>query len=275
MKSSPASSLLATSTDPASRAIRQMNRVCCADEPGGECANGFPETCSRECASVFSIFSDDCEGMLDFLGLATPEYVEFTARCQESFVPAGIAECDTDGCEGTLATVQFDLDMTDVDVPAGAQVQACGTFNNWCAPYEGHVGAGVGRRPVEITQQTYPANGNAWRGSIRLPEGTYEYKYRILPQGEEEGDWEDVPEACGVQGAFGFNHVMTVVTGNIGLNQANAAAGVTNSDIFGACGFQVRAAHAARAAHGYPRQRRLLGIIGHCKQARPCSLRTE
>ena len=83
--------------------------VCCADEPGGECANGFPETCSRECASVFSIFSDDCEGMLDFLGLATPEYVEFTARCQESFVPAGIAECDTDGCEGTLAMVQFGM----------------------------------------------------------------------------------------------------------------------------------------------------------------------
>jgi hypothetical protein len=90
----------------------EMNRVCCADQPGGECPNGFPPDCSEQCASVFAIFSDDCEGMLDLLGLATPEYVDFTAKCQESFVPEGVADCGTDGCEDSGVRVQFDLDMT-------------------------------------------------------------------------------------------------------------------------------------------------------------------
>lgn len=197
-------------------------------------AVGFPPDCSEQCASIFAIFSDDCEGMLDLLGLATPEYVEFTAKCQETFVPEGVADCGTDGCEDAGTRVQFDLDMTGVDVPEGASVQVCGTFNNWCAPVPGHPHV----RPLEVTQQAYPANGNHYRAQTMLPEGTYEYKYRIVPAGEEEGDYENVPEACGVQGPYGFNHVMTVVTGNIGLNQQNFGAGVSNQDVYSACGTQ-------------------------------------
>ena len=121
-----------------------------------------------------------------------------------------------------------------VDVPPGASVQVCGTFNNWCAPVPGHPHV----QPLEVTQQAYPSNGNHYRVQTRLPEGTYEYKYRIVPQGAEEGDYEDVPEACGVQGPYGFNHVMTVVTGTMGLDQQNLGAGITNSDVYSACGTQ-------------------------------------
>ena len=64
-----------------------MNRVCCADQPGGQCPNGFPPNCSEECAAVFAIFSDDCEGMLDFLGLATPE-CKSTCRAALAFLRA-------------------------------------------------------------------------------------------------------------------------------------------------------------------------------------------
>ena len=41
-----------------SEKLDDMNEVCCADEPGGQCANGFPSTCSHACAGVFSNFND-------------------------------------------------------------------------------------------------------------------------------------------------------------------------------------------------------------------------
>lgn len=111
--------------------------------------------------------------------------------------------------------VQFDLDMTGVTIPTGGSVQACGTFNNWCAAADptaanGPPGQARGNAaPVPVTQQAYPASGNAYRGSVRLPEGTYEYKYRIVTPGDLEGDFEDVPEACGVQGAISFDQKCT------------------------------------------------------------------
>ena len=70
--------------------------------------------------------------------------------------------------------------MTGVTIPTGGEVQACGTFNNWCATPTAAGRPASRAHPVAITQQAYPASGNAYRGSVRLPEGTYEYKYRIV-----------------------------------------------------------------------------------------------
>ena len=38
--------------------LDEMNRVCCAEEPNGECPNGFPSTCTTPCAAIFGNFND-------------------------------------------------------------------------------------------------------------------------------------------------------------------------------------------------------------------------
>ena len=44
--------------------LDEMNRVCCAEEPGGECPSGFPSTCTQECAGIFGNFNDVCPSPL-------------------------------------------------------------------------------------------------------------------------------------------------------------------------------------------------------------------
>ena len=118
-----------------SEKLDDMNEVCCADEPGGQCANGFPSTCSHACAGVFSNFNDDCEGMFSYLGLTDNEdYMTFAALCEDGHEPRGLANADSIGySNGGLsysppAIVQFDVNMDGVDVPDGGLVQVCGTL---------------------------------------------------------------------------------------------------------------------------------------------------
>jgi hypothetical protein len=217
-----------------SQGLAEMQKICCQ----AGCPMGFPTECSKECAGVMSQFLDDCEGMFDYLGLTdNPLFQGFVTQCQSLFVPTGIATCDQgDGCDESGALVQFVLDTKGIDVPDGAHIQICGSFNEWCSSDR--------RPPLTMLKQSYPASSTKYTGAAHLPEGTWLYKYRYV-EGEpgdgnakREGTWEDVPEACGIAGPYDSNRVFTVVTGNAGLDHENQGAGLTNEDTFSACGLQ-------------------------------------
>jgi hypothetical protein len=184
-----------------------MNRVCCADEPGGECANGFPTTCSPACAGVFGNFADDCEGMFSYLGMTSnPDYMQFAAKCEDGHEPSGLSSS-----MGGPVVVEFQLNSDDVDddLPEGASIFLCGTFNDWCT---GDLVTGTGSTEMQ-RGQGYVDNRD-WSTQVNLAPGTYAYKYQIVPDPAHPDDhtWEDVPEECGVAWDRGFDRVLTVVS---------------------------------------------------------------
>ena len=170
--------------------------------------------------------------MFSYLGLTDNEdYMTFAALCEDGHEPRGLANADSIGySNGGLsysppAIVQFDVNMDGVDVPDGGLVQVCGTFNNWChypKPGQQPPHPGWPNGPVTLTKAAGFINRKSWAGQITLPAGTWAYKYRVVPNGEQcvgrcdDSDWEDVPEECGVAwggaGGGGFDRVLTVTS---------------------------------------------------------------
>jgi len=214
--------------------LDEMNRVCCAEEPNGECPNGFPSTCTTPCAAIFGNFNDDCEGMFSYLGLTSnPQYMAFAAMCEDNHEPSGLSSS-----MGGTAVVQFELDTDDVegDLPEGASIYICGSMNSWCTYNEGVDRSPQDAAPIVMTRGQGYADNRDWFAQVNLDPGTYAYKYQIVPDTAhpEDHTWEDVPEECGVAWDRGFDRVLTV-TSSV-TSQFSFGSGVTIFDIFSDCG---------------------------------------
>ena len=214
--------------------LDEMNRVCCAEEPNGECPNGFPSTCTTPCAAIFGDFNDDCEGMFSYLGLTSnPQYMQFAAMCEDNHEPSGLSSS-----MGGTAVVQFELDTDDVegDLPEGASIYICGSMNSWCTYNEGVDRSPQDAAPIVMTRGQGYADTRDWFAQVNLDPGTYAYKYQIVPDTAhpEDHTWEDVPEECGVAWDRGFDRVLTV-TSSV-TSQFSYGSGVTIFDIFSDCG---------------------------------------
>ena len=205
-----------------------------AEEPNGECPNGFPSTCTTPCAAIFGNFNDDCEGMFSYLGLTSnPQYMQFAAMCEDNHEPSGLSSS-----MGGMAVVQFELDTDDVegDLPEGASIYICGSMNSWCTYNEGVDRSPQDAAPIVMTRGQGYADNRDWFAQVNLDPGTYAYKYQIVPDTAhpEDHTWEDVPEECGVAWDRGFDRVLTV-TSSV-TSQFSFGSGVTIFDIFSDCG---------------------------------------
>eukprot|EP01051_Picozoa_sp_SAG22_P017188 SAG22_NODE_2592_length_2407_cov_1.497834_1_plen_271_part_00 len=227
--------------------LQEMQRVCCQQPE--DCANGYPTHCTQECAGVMSGFLDDCEGMFDYLGLSqNPLFDAFLTQCEDLFNPSGMASCGQDGCDDRLGGLaQWSVSLKGVDLPEGAVVQVCGSFNAWCS--------GRPQSIPTLQKLAYPANSHVYSGQLRLPQGTWEYKYRyIVPATDagggggdsHRGTWEHVQEACGVPGPYGTNRVLTIVTGEASWRAGGRAIGVPVPILHGAVSLSLSVCVCAR-----------------------------
>eukprot|EP01046_Picozoa_sp_COSAG06_P066359 COSAG06_NODE_16705_length_985_cov_2.428044_2_plen_240_part_01 len=172
--------------------------------------------------------------MFSYLGMTSnPDYMEFAAKCEDGHEPSGLSTS-----MGGTAVVQFELDTDDAegDIPEGAVIHICGTFNSWCTYNEGIDESPQAAAPVVMTRGQGFADNRDWYASVNLNPGTYAYKYQIVPDPAHPGDhtWEDVPEECGVAWDRGFDRVLTV-TSSVN-SQFAYGSGVTIFDVFSDCG---------------------------------------
>lgn len=184
--------------------------------------------------------------MFSYLGLTSNEdYMAFAEMCADAHEPSGLASGIAGANHmGPPAVVQFEVSTAGIDVPQGAVVQACGSWNSWCTPNPGErpvVSGALSRDAEPLTLNSdagFVTHVDTHMGQLTLPPGTYAYKYRIVPDPAhpEDHTWEDVPEACGVAWDHGFDRVLTVVSSP--NSQFGAGAGVTLNDVFSECGSQ-------------------------------------
>jgi hypothetical protein len=64
--------------------LSRINNVCCAGEPGGNCANGFPSICSVECSSIINLLFNNCDDLVKITHLDTQAgWDDFTEKCKK------------------------------------------------------------------------------------------------------------------------------------------------------------------------------------------------
>jgi hypothetical protein len=65
--------------------LSKINPVCCAGEKGGTCLNGFPSTCSPECASIMNLLFNNCDDLLKVTGLEKEKgWSTFSGKCKKT-----------------------------------------------------------------------------------------------------------------------------------------------------------------------------------------------
>ena len=119
--------------------------------------------------------------MFSYLGLTSnPDYMAFAAMCEDAHEPSGLASGMAGSNHmGPPAVVQFEVSTAGVDIPHGAVVQACGSWNSWCTPNPGerpmdpHRPGGHSAEPLTLNADAgFVTHVDTYMGQLTLPPGT-------------------------------------------------------------------------------------------------------